>query len=53
MLLKERRLIFVNGGFGSPDEADNTFQPILANWMAGHEFIVKEFGQEYLPKTAW
>ena len=52
-LVKEKRLIFVNGGFSSPDEACTNFQGIIADFMLGHGFIKKEFGVDALPRVAW
>ena len=53
MLVKQGRLIFVNAGFSSPDEACNSFQSIITNFMIGEDFIKKEFGDYALPRIAW
>lgn len=53
VLVKERRLEFVGGGISSHDEACNTYRDMLANLMSGHQFILKEFGEDALPKVGW
>lgn len=42
-LVKEGRLEFINGGIVSNDEACPTYEEIIMNMMAGHEFLKKTF----------
>jgi hypothetical protein len=44
MLVKEGRLELLAGGWSSHDEACPTYEDFIANMMAGHQFILKEFG---------
>lgn len=50
-LVKEGRLEFINGGIVSNDEACPTFEELIMNMMAGHEFLKKTFN--YTTKIAW
>jgi lysosomal alpha-mannosidase len=50
-LVKEGRLEFINGGWVSNDEACPTYEEIIMNMIAGHEFLHKNFG--IVPKHAW
>lgn len=51
-LYKEGRLEFLLGGWSASDEACPTAEELIANVMAGHEFLSKEVGVEP-PKVAW
>ena len=50
-LVKEGRLEFINGGMVSADEACPTYEEIIINMMAGHEFLKRTFN--YTVKAAW
>jgi alpha-mannosidase len=39
------------GGWSSHDEACPTYEEFIANMMAGHQFILKEFG--VTPRVGW
>lgn len=51
MLVKEGRLELLAGGWSSHDEACPTYEDFIANMMAGHQFILKEFGIQ--PRVGW
>ena len=50
-LVKEHRLEFVNAGWSMHDEACTHYDDMMNNMMAGHEFLMKEFG--YRPTIGW
>ena len=50
-LVKNGQLEFINGGWASSDEACPSYEELIANIMAGHAFLLKNFG--IIPKHAW
>jgi alpha-mannosidase len=51
MLVREGRMELLAGGWSSHDEACPTYEEFIANMMAGHQFILKEFG--VTPRVGW
>ncbi len=49
--MKEGRLEFINGGIVSSDEACPTYEDLIANVMAGHAFLQREF--QTVPRMVW
>lgn len=41
----------VNGGISASDEATPQFDDLINNFMAGHQFLKKEF--DFVPKVGW
>ena len=44
MLVQERRLEFINGGWCMADEATVTMTAIIDQMTEGHRFLMREFG---------
>ena len=53
MLVAQKRLVFLNGGWSMPDEANPTYLDLLDNVALGHRYIVENFGVSALPKLNW
>ncbi|EFA83034.1 BTB/POZ domain-containing protein [Heterostelium album PN500] len=52
-LVLSRRIEFVGGGFVQADEGCTSSEGFLFNIEVGYKFIVDNFGENYLPDTAW
>ena len=50
-LVAEGRLELLSGGWTQHDEACPTYEQMITNMVAGHEFIKKEFG--IAPRVGW
>lgn len=51
MLVNQGRLELLAAGWSSHDEACPTYEEFIANMMAGHQFVLREFG--VTPKVGW
>ena len=50
-LVAEGRLELLNAGWSMHDEACPYYEDMINNMMAGHEFVMKEFGVK--PRVGW
>ena len=55
MLIKEKRLNMINGGFSAPDEATTDADDLIDNFLAGHQFLKNEVGlsDDEIPTISW
>ena len=51
MLVKEKRLEILQGGWVASDEATPNYEDMILNMQKGHAFLQKEFG--FKPKVGW
>jgi len=51
LLLKEKRIEFVGGGYVTNDEATPLYYDIIDQMRIGHQYLLEEFG--IIPKTGW
>ena len=51
MLVKQKRLQFVNAGMSMSDEANMHYEDFINNMKAGHDFLYSELG--YKPTIGW
>ena len=51
LLVNEKRLEFVNGGWSMHDEACPSYDDMLINMQHGHAFLLAEFGVR--PTIGW
>ena len=50
-LVKSGRFEFINGGWSMHDEACTHYEDMINNMMAGHDFLMREFG--VTPRVGW
>ena len=50
-LVKSGRFEFINGGWSMHDEACTHYEDMINNMMAGHDFLMREFG--ITPRVGW
>lgn len=53
MLVNEKRLEFVNGGWCMNDEASTYYEDIINQQTLGLQFILREFGECATPRVGW
>ena len=52
-LVSNNQLEFINGGLTMNDEAATFYTDIIDQMTLGHQWLLKEFGQDAIPKVAW
>jgi len=52
-LVSNKQLVFTNGGWCMHDEAAPLFNEMIDQTTRGHQFILKEFGEEAAPRATW
>ena len=53
MLVKEKRLEFINGGWCMHDEASPFYVEMIDQTTRGHQFLTKNFGDDAIPRATW
>jgi len=53
MLIENKQLEFVTGGWVQPDEANTQLYAMEVQLQEGHEWIKQTFGEQFIPKYGW